>query len=141
MWALDEAPTAEMGDPPPGFRLTITQDRDHPNRYATIVEFPSYEVAMENSQRPDTDAFARQMAALCSSGRHFRNLEVQGYCVVGLALVVVGFPVVRAVMRSCGRWLASRVASAMLVAPLTWWYPMEVLRRVANTAGPLPVRA
>ena len=77
MWALGEARTAEMGDPPPGFRLTITQDRDRPNRFMTIVEFPSYEVAMENSERPDTDAFARQMAALCTDGPHFRNLEVK----------------------------------------------------------------
>jgi hypothetical protein len=77
MWALGEARSAEMGDPPPGFRLTITQDRDHPNRYVTIVEFPSYEVAMENSAHPDTDAFARNMAALCTSGPHFRNLEVR----------------------------------------------------------------
>ena len=77
MWALGEARTAEIGDTPPGFRLSITQDRDHPNRYVTIVEFASYEAAMENSERPDTDAFAQQMAALCTSGPHFRNLEVR----------------------------------------------------------------
>jgi len=77
MWAIGEARAAEMGDPPPGFRLTITQDRDRPNTFLTIVEFPSYEMAMENSQRPETDAFARQMAALCTSGPHFRNLEVR----------------------------------------------------------------
>jgi hypothetical protein len=77
MWALGDSRIAEMGDPPPGFRLTITQDRDNPNRYVTIVEFPSYDVAMENSERPETDAFARQMAALCTSGPHFRNLEVR----------------------------------------------------------------
>ena len=77
MWALGQARTAEMGDPLPGFRLTITQDRDQPNRYVTIVEFPSYEVAMENNERPETDAFAQQMAALCTSGPHFRNLDVK----------------------------------------------------------------
>ena len=77
MWALGEARMAEMGDPPPGFRLTITQDRDRPSRFLTIVEFPSYEVAMENSERPETDAFAREMAALCTDGPHFRNLEVK----------------------------------------------------------------
>jgi hypothetical protein len=76
MQALGEARIGEMGDPPPGFRLTITQDRDRPNRFMTIVEFPSYEVAMENSERPETDAFAQQMAALCTDGPHFRNLEV-----------------------------------------------------------------
>ena len=65
----------------------------------------------------------------------------QGYCVVGLFLVTVGFPVVTASIRSCGRWLARRVASAMLAAPSIWWYPIEVLRSVANTAGPLRVLA
>lgn len=77
MWALGNARTAEMGDPPPGFRLTITQDHDQPNRYVTIVEFPSYEEAMENSRQPETDAFAKQMAALCTSGPRFLNLEVK----------------------------------------------------------------
>lgn len=38
----------------------------------------------------------------------------QGYCVIGLVLVTAS-------MRSCGRWLARRVASAMLVAPLVRW--------------------
>jgi quinol monooxygenase YgiN len=77
MLALGQARMAEMGDTPPGFRLTITQDRDNPNRYVTIVEFPSYEVAMENSGRPETDEFAKQMAALCTSGPSFRNLDVK----------------------------------------------------------------
>jgi hypothetical protein len=58
----------------------------------------------------------------------------QGYCVVGLVLVTAS-------MRSCGRRLARRVARAMLDSPLPRWYPLAVLRSVANTAGPLPVRA
>jgi quinol monooxygenase YgiN len=75
--ALGETRSAEMGDPPPGFRLLVTQDRDNPKRYVTIVEFPSYEVAMESSQRPETDEFARQMAALCTGPPTYRNLEVR----------------------------------------------------------------
>jgi hypothetical protein len=77
LWALGEARSKEMGDPPPGFRLVVTRDRDRPNRYVTIVEFPSYEAAMENSQRSDTDEFARQMAALCTSKPTYQNLDVQ----------------------------------------------------------------
>lgn len=77
MWALGEERIAGMGETPPGFRLTITQDRDNPQRYVTIVEFPSHEVAMEYSGQPDTDAFARKMAALCTDGPHFRNLDVR----------------------------------------------------------------
>ena len=77
MMALGEANMAEMPEAPPGFRLHITRDRDRPNRYFTIVEFPSYEEAMENSGRADTDAFATQMAALCTRGPVYYNLDVQ----------------------------------------------------------------
>ncbi len=66
-----------MPEPVPGFRLVVTQDRDRPNHYFTIVEFPSYEVAMETSARPETDAFAKEMAALCTSGPRYYNLDVQ----------------------------------------------------------------
>jgi hypothetical protein len=57
----------------------------------------------------------------------------QGYCVVGLLLVTAS-------MRSLGRWSARLVARAMLGSPLLRWNPIAVLRSVANTAGPLPVR-
>jgi hypothetical protein len=77
LWALGEARSKEMGDPPPGFRLVVTRDRDQPNRYVSIVEFASYEAAMENSRSSDTDEFARQMTALCTSPPRYRNLEVQ----------------------------------------------------------------
>jgi hypothetical protein len=75
--ALGEARSKAMGDPPPGFRLVVTRDRDRPNRYVTIVEFPSYEAAMENSRRSDTDAFAREMTALCTGEPRYYNLDVQ----------------------------------------------------------------
>jgi hypothetical protein len=58
-------------------RVTVARDRDRPNRYFTIVEFPSYEAAMENSSRPETDTFARQLAQLCTSGPRFYNLDVE----------------------------------------------------------------
>jgi predicted MFS family arabinose efflux permease len=61
-------------------------------------------------------------------------LRTQGHCVLELLLVT-------AVIRSWGRRLARRVARAMLVSPLARWNPIVVLRRVAMTAGPLPVRA
>jgi len=75
--ALGEARMAEMPEPPAGFRLVVTQDRDRPNRFFTIVEFPSYEVAMEASTQPETDAFAKEMAALCTSGPRYYNLDVK----------------------------------------------------------------
>ena len=58
-------------------RGTVTQDRDRPGVYLSIVEFPSYEEAMANSDRPDTQEFARAMAELCDGPPRFFNLDVQ----------------------------------------------------------------
>ena len=57
-------------------RGTFTADRDRPNHYLNIVEFDSYESAMENSSRPETSDFAAKMAALCDGPPVFRNLDV-----------------------------------------------------------------
>lgn len=62
--------------PVPVIRGTITADRDRPNTYLSIVEFPSYEVAMENSERPETSAFAARLAELCDGPPRFYNLDV-----------------------------------------------------------------
>jgi hypothetical protein len=75
MRALGEARMAEAA--PSTGRVTVCRDRDRPNRFFTIVEFPSYEAAMENSARPETSAFAQQMAALCTRGPEFYNLDVE----------------------------------------------------------------
>ena len=42
-----------------------------------IVEFPSYEDAMANSELPETAAFAEKLRGLCDSPMRFRNLDVQ----------------------------------------------------------------
>lgn len=57
-------------------RSTQSQDRDNPGTYVNIVEFPSYEAAMENSNHPETGEFAAAMAALCDGPPTFRNLDV-----------------------------------------------------------------
>ena len=57
-------------------RGTQTRDRDAANTYVQIVEFPSYEEAMANSNLPETGEFAAQLAALCDGPPTFRNLEV-----------------------------------------------------------------
>ena len=58
-------------------RGTVTADRDRPGVYLSIVEFPSYEEAMANSARPDTQEFAAAMAELCDGPPRFLNLDVQ----------------------------------------------------------------
>lgn len=55
----------------------LTHDRENKNHYMEIVEFPSYEIAMENNDLPTTQKFAGRMRELCSSGPRFVNLDVQ----------------------------------------------------------------
>lgn len=57
-------------------RGTFTADRDRPNTYLSIIEFESYEAAMENSNRPETSAFAARMSELCDGPPTFYNLDV-----------------------------------------------------------------
>ena len=64
------------GEPVPVVRGTTTADRDRPGVYLNIVEFPSYEEAMANSQRPETSEFAGVMAELCDGPPRFYNLDV-----------------------------------------------------------------
>jgi hypothetical protein len=57
-------------------RALVTSDRDKADTYVEIVEFPSYEDAMRNSQLPETDQFAGEMAKLCDGPMTFRNLDL-----------------------------------------------------------------
>lgn len=71
-------PSRSEGSAPTTFRrITATADRDRPGTYLMIVEFDSYESAMENSSRPETSEFAAKMAALCDGPIVYRNLDVQ----------------------------------------------------------------
>ena len=58
-------------------RIAVTKDRDHPNRYLYVVEFPSYADAMDISGSASTQAFAKIMSELSTSGPTFRNLDVE----------------------------------------------------------------
>lgn len=53
-----------------------TQDRDRPGRYVDIVEFPSYELAMRNSELPETQQISAEMRKLCADDVRFLNLDV-----------------------------------------------------------------
>jgi quinol monooxygenase YgiN len=57
-------------------RAQMGEDRDRPGTYVQVVEFPSYEAAMENSNRPETGKFAERLAALCDGPATFRNLDI-----------------------------------------------------------------
>ncbi len=57
-------------------RSLLTKDREHPDTYVQVVEFPSYEEAMANSALPETAALAAKLSALCVSGPTFRDLDI-----------------------------------------------------------------
>ena len=57
-------------------RATLCADRDNPGTYIQIVEFPSYEAAMANSNDPRTAQFAARLAGITSGPPTFRNLDV-----------------------------------------------------------------
>ena len=54
-----------------------TKDRDNANTYLEIIEFDSYETAMQNNDLPETQEFAQVMMDLCDGEPIFRNLDVQ----------------------------------------------------------------
>lgn len=68
---------AQQGDPPPGFRGSVLlKDRDAEKAYMVLAEFEDFDVAMENSGRPETDAFAKRMAELSEGPPTFGNFDV-----------------------------------------------------------------
>jgi predicted ester cyclase len=54
----------------------IGKDRSDASHYIEIVEFPSYEEAMRNSNLPETDRIFREMVALCDEMPVFTDLDV-----------------------------------------------------------------
>jgi hypothetical protein len=67
----------EQAGQAPGYRSSrILKDRDRENAYMVVAEFDSYELAMENSARPETDTFARKMAELVDGPPTYGNYDV-----------------------------------------------------------------
>lgn len=57
-------------------RSIITRDRKDPDRYLILAFFDSYESAMENSNLPETAAFAERQIPLLDSPPTFFDLDV-----------------------------------------------------------------
>jgi hypothetical protein len=72
---MDEWVAATEGKRTPTHEIS-GRDRDRPNTYVQIVEFPSYEDAMRNNDLPETNDFAERIQALCDGPATFRNLDV-----------------------------------------------------------------
>ena len=56
--------------------IRVLKDRDRENAYLVVAEFETYELAMENSARPETDALAKRMAELVDGPPEFTNYDV-----------------------------------------------------------------
>ena len=56
---------------------TIAEDRDRPGTFLSIVEFPSYEIAMEQQSNPVASEFSASLAKVMSGPPRFRNLDVR----------------------------------------------------------------
>ena len=54
----------------------LRSDRDAESHYALMVEFSSFDQAMENSNRPETAEFAKFLAEISDGPLSFRNLDV-----------------------------------------------------------------
>lgn len=54
----------------------LVADRDRADTYVQIVEFPSYQEAIANSDHPATKALAEQLGKLSTGEMTYRNLDV-----------------------------------------------------------------
>jgi hypothetical protein len=54
----------------------LSRDRDADDRYLLMVEFASYDMGMENSNRPETSEFAAFLAEISEGSLAFQNLDV-----------------------------------------------------------------
>lgn len=54
----------------------VGRDRADSTHVVEIVEFPSYEEALKNSQLPETDRIFQEMVALCDQAPTFTDLDV-----------------------------------------------------------------
>ena len=72
---LDAWMTASEGHRIP-HRAVLRRDRDADDVYLLMVEFTSYDQAMENSRRPETGEFAAFLTEISQGALQFRNLDV-----------------------------------------------------------------
>jgi hypothetical protein len=71
-----EQMATKVQDGPKPLGGTITADRDRAGYYLSLVEFDSYEAAMEASNRPETQEFFGRLSQLLDGPPKFYNLDV-----------------------------------------------------------------
>lgn len=58
-------------------RSIVTRDRNDSRRFVVVAFFDSYESAMENSNRPETQEFAQKLMGLVDGPVTFHDLDVE----------------------------------------------------------------
>ncbi len=76
--ALGRELATALGDKFKPKRAITAEDRERPGHCFVIVEFESYEEAMENSNDPLTSEYSEKMGALVDGAPTFHNLDVVG---------------------------------------------------------------
>ena len=59
-----------------GTRVMVCADRDNPDTFIVIIEFPSYEDAQKNNELPETQKFAAEQMKFADGPATFRNLDL-----------------------------------------------------------------
>lgn len=59
------------------WQSVMMKDRDRPGSWVLWVEFPSFDEAMQNSNRPETDGYARRLRELVGD-IEYRNFDLVG---------------------------------------------------------------
>lgn len=65
-----------VGDQFKARKATTAEDRERRGHFYVIVEFDSYEEAMQNSENPQTAQYSAKMGVLLDGPPVFRNLDV-----------------------------------------------------------------
>jgi len=67
---------AENPDSPGFVGLKMLKNRDVEDSYLVVAEFENYDLAMQNSARPEVDAFNKEMTGLADAPPIFGNYDV-----------------------------------------------------------------
>ena len=57
-------------------RAVLRRHRDGAHHYQLVVEFPTHDLGMENSRRPEVGEFAATLFAICEEPPIFSDLDV-----------------------------------------------------------------
>jgi quinol monooxygenase YgiN len=74
--AQGRALAASLGSEFKARKATTAEDRERRGHYYIIVEFDSYEEAMQNSEDPKTSEYSERLGQLLDGPPAFHNLDV-----------------------------------------------------------------